>query len=310
MQVYLLESVSRVLMQEKLNELIKNDHICMIDANQQSLEEILTEASYVSMFEEMKYVVVKNAEQLFQKISKDDEGHFLAYLEQPYPLSTLILCSFEKVDSRKKIIKMIKEKYQYIVIPELKGLDLQKKIEQNLKGYKADISIVKYLMNALQNNYDLIVQEIEKLMIYYDKDNMMKYDEVIKIVNPLLNDNNFKLVDAVIQKKEELAFQLLEELYRFKVDPSSLLNLLTREIRLMLYVTLMEEEKVSTNLIKTELKLQDWQLKKIIMNKNRYREKDLKNLLCMLGDIDFKIKSGQADRYLELKIFILQLLEC
>jgi len=310
MQVYLLESVSRVLIQEKLNELIKNDYVCMIDGNQQFLEEILTEASYVSMFEEMKYVVVKNAEQLFRKINKEDEGRFLAYLEQPYPLSTLILCSYEKVDSRKKIIKMIKEKYQYIVIPELKGLDLQKQIEQNLKGYKVDASIVKYLMNVLQNNYDLIVQEIEKLMIYYDKDNMMKYDEVIKIVNPLLNDNNFKLVDAVIQKKGELAFQLLEELYRFKVDPISLLNLLTREIRLMLYVTLMEEEKVSTNLIKTELKLQDWQLNKVIMNKNRYREKDLKNLLCMLGDIDFKIKSGQADRYLELKIFILQLLEC
>ena len=62
MEVLLIESDSRVLIDEKLREVIpENAEKVTYSYPETSIEEILQEATFVAMFQEEKYVVVRNA---------------------------------------------------------------------------------------------------------------------------------------------------------------------------------------------------------------------------------------------------------
>ena len=105
------------------------------------------------------------------------------------------------------------------------------------------------------------------------------------------------------------AIHLLEEFFSLKVDALQLLNLLAREYRLMYYYKILERLRKSSREIMSELKLQDWQVQKVMRNASGYHQDDLKDYLIELSKIDYGIKSGQSDKNLALYNFLVQNLE-
>ena len=127
------------------------------------------------------------------------------------------------------------------------------------------------------------------------------------MVSKSLVDNNFKFVEAVINKDFILALKILEDLYVLKVDPINLLMLLAREYRLMVSVLILNETGTNKFNIMKELNLQDWQLDKYVYYLVNYDKKTLYNYLKRLAELDIAIKSGNLDKYMALKIFLLEI---
>lgn len=313
MNIYLIESSSRVLSEKEIDKITKQSTNKIIyNALDNTIEDILSEASYVSMFDEMKYLIVKNANFFGStKLKEDDEQKLLKYFESPYPLCTIIFTTYETVDQRKKITKSLKEKHYYINVPTLKGLELYNAVANLLieKKYIAEKDTINYIINACLNNYDLICNEIDKIDLYYGKPTKINLETVKQIVSKTLTDNNFKFLDAVIEKNLKKAFSLLEELMTLKVEPLSLMNLLAREYRNMLEIKYMMLKKYSSKEMKDMLHLQDWQLEKVRKNAMNYHEDDLKDYLIRLEKLDYQIKSGQIDKLIGLKLFLIDLYE-
>lgn len=313
MNVYLFEATSKVLLEEAINKITNNsENKITYNAETETITDILEEASYVSMFGEMKFLIVKNATFFGKtKLKEEDEEKLIKYLEKPYPLCTIIFTSYEPVDSRKKITKIIKEEFQYQNIITPKGLELYNKVASLLieKKYLAEKDSINYIINACLNNYDLICNEIDKIDLYYEKPSKIKLDDIKKIISRTIVDNNFKFVDAVIIKDLKKSFHYLEDLMTLKVEPLSLINLLAREYRNMLILKLMEQDKFLKKDIMKELNLQDWQFEKTRKNAMDYHKDDLKDYLINLEKLDYQIKSGQIDKLVGLKIFLLDLYE-
>jgi len=313
MNIYLIETSSRVLLEEQEAKLLHGSNNKIIyNALETTIEDILSEASYVSMFEDMKYLIVKNANFFGpQKLKEADEERFLKYLEQPYPLCTIIFETYETVDNRKKITKMLKEKYQYISIPMPKGLELYNKVANLLieKKYLAEKDTINYIINACLGNYDLIFNEINKIDLYYEKPTKIKLETIKNIISKTMTDNNFKFLDAVMDLDLKKAFVILEDLITLKVEPLSLINLLAREYRNMLLLKSFQKQKYSPNEIKKELHLQDWQYEKTYQKSQNYHEDDLKDYLIRLEKLDYQIKSGQIEKLVGLKLFLIDLYE-
>jgi DNA polymerase-3 subunit delta len=162
-------------------------------------------------------------------------------------------------------------------------------------------------MNACNNNYDLIFNEINKMFLYYNEPQDIKLDDVKNIVSKSLIDNNFKFVEAVIAKNFKKALIILDDLYRTKVDPIALIMLLAREYRLMLSVNILMSNGYHKSTIGKELSLQDWQIDKLMRSNSSYYNDELKEYLKELSNIDFKIKSGAMDKFMGLKTFLLQI---
>ena len=251
------------------------------------------------------------------KRGKDEKDIFknsnklLKYFDEPNELTTLVFTTNNKVDMRKKITKVLKEKYHFVNIENLKPRDIFTKVKDkfNSEGYIIDDESVNYIITNNANNYDLVYNEIEKIMLYYQKPCKVKYEDIINIVARSLDTNNFKFVDMIVSKNICEAFKLYDDIKLMKVEPLALIGLLAREYRLMLFVKLLKQEHYSNYEVCSELKLQDWQLEKYIKNSLKFKVDELKNRMVDLANLDLAIKSGKIDKWLGLAKFIVDAAE-
>ncbi len=309
--MYFVSGESYRLVDEEIKKIVKNEtNVITIDLNQSSLVDVIQEATYVSMFQEKKFLIVKNASFFSAGKGKDEDLEILfKYMENPIKLSVIIFVSYEKADARKKIYKEFSKKYKIILVNNLSANDLAIKIRdicfQN--KFKINDETISYILRVVGSNFDFIYNELNKIFLYYQEPQKIELTDVKEIVSKTLFDNNFKFIEAVVNKNVNLSLKILEDLYALKVDPIALIMLLVREYRLMLSVYLLAQKGIRKNEIGKQLGLQDWQIDKLEKANRNYYEDDLKNHLKKLATIDYKIKSGTGEKFLELKTFLLEI---
>ena len=319
--VYLISSNSFHLMEDELKKILKDNPYTSFDLNAVELDEVLEEAAYFSLFDDKKYMVVKNAD-IFgaskrknkdesseeETVSKKDEK-LLKYLEAPNSNTVLIFTLNGKADSKKKICKIIKDRYKFIQIDDLKPKEIFSRVEKSLKddGYKIDSNTGYYIVNNALNNYDLAINEVEKIKLYYGKGCTVKYDDVVNIVSKNIEDNNFKFIDTVISRDIKESFKIFDDLMIQKTEPIMLMSMLAKEIRNMLLVKKMMNTKSKKDMMNVLGLKFDFQIDKLISNSYSYREEKLEEYLVLLCDLDHKIKRGKISNKLALEMFIMKI---
>ncbi|MBO5414258.1 MAG: DNA polymerase III subunit delta [Bacilli bacterium] len=315
--IYLIASNSYRLLEDELNKILKDNVYSSFDLLGIDIEEVLEEASYVSLFDEKKYMVVKNAnifcagrkkEAEEDSVSKKDET-LLKYLEQPNENTVLIFVVNGKIDGKKKICKIIKDRYNLIQIDDLKPKEIYNNVDKIMKkeGYKLDYDTIYYIINSCLNNYDLVMNELDKIKLYYGKGCNVKYEDVVKIVSHGVEDNNFKFIDAVIGKNIKEAFKIYDDLMLQKVEPIMLMSMIAKEIRNTLLVKKMIKSYDKKEIMKKLGINFDFQIDKLINNSYSFSEKKLEEYLVYLCDMDYKIKRGKISNKLALELFILEI---
>ena len=196
-----------------------------------------------------------------------------------------------------------------ITIPTLKYYEIENRVEKYFgkEGYKIDKDTVKYIVANSLNNYDLVMNEVEKIILYYNHPSYIKKSDVENIVSKSMNTNNFLFVDAIIDGDLEKSLALLKDLKTMKVEPTILISLIARDIRIMLNIKKLLEENKREYEILNELKLMDWQLEKYLKKAFPYKIKELEEWLVKLTELDLKIKSGKLEKYDALELFILDI---
>ena len=319
--IYLISSNSFHLMEEELKKILKDNPYNSFDLNAVELDDVLEEASYFSLFDDKKYMVVKNA-QIFgaskkkskeedteeEKVSKKDEK-LLQYLNEPNDNTVLIFTINGKADTKKKICKIIKDRYKFIQLDDLKPKEIYSRVEKALKedGYKIDSNTGYYIVNNALNNYDLAINEVEKIKLYYGKGCQVKYDDVVNIVSKNIEDNNFKFIDTVISRDIKEAFKMYDDLMIQKVEPIMLMSMLAKEVRNMLLVKKMMSTKNKKDMMEVLGLKFDFQMDKLISNSYSFKENQLEGYLVLLSDLDYKIKRGKISNKLALEMFIMDI---
>ena len=259
MNTFLIVSET-IYQMDKTLESLKNGitNVITFNLNENTLDDVLTEASYFSMFDERKCIIAKNASFFAStkgtetKKNKEQIDKLLKYLENENKNTRIIFTLLGNADSKKSIYKKFEEN----------NIKLLKIV--NEKGYKIDDKSLWYIINNSLNNFDLSYNELNKIMLYYGKKSNILYEDVIKLTSKSLENNNFKLVDSIMSRNLEEALKCLDEMKVFKVEPSAIISLLGREFKLMLSSTLYEENKYSYQSILKELHLAEWQFQKVI----------------------------------------------
>ena len=294
------------------NKLIKEicnndtDNIKM-DLNNNSINEILEEAKYNSLFDSAKNIIVYNCN-LFssRKLEEDEQELLISYLSNPNPDNNLIFIEPSNIDNRKKIVKIIKEKGKLIDYSRIKYYDLQNLINDYIKsnGWSISTDIVSYLIQCCENNYDLICNELDKIIITYPDG--CSLEDAKKIISTNISDNVFKFVDEVVKKDYKKTLDLLKDLKTNKIEPTIILNMIYREFRFIyLYkISLLEKLNID-NVFKNE-GLADWQLNKISDEARKYSIDEINKAILMISDYDYKYKSGKIDRHNIIESFLLE----
>ena len=314
--IYLISSTSYRLMEEEINKIVKDKKYETYDLNIDELDNVLEEAAYMSLFDDEKIMLVKNANMFGTNKKKSEEDDsvsnkdkkLLDYLNNPNSNTKIIFTISGKANGTKKITKLIKEKYTYIEYGDLKIKDIYEKIDKLLKskGFKLDRDTIYYIINSVQNNYDLAYNEVLKIDLYYGNNKEANRHDIENIVSHSIMDNNFKFVDAIVKKDVKNAFKYYDDLMILKVEPIMILGMLAKEYRNMLLVKKLVSGGTKKELMDiTGLKF-EFQIDNVINNSFSYREDELENLIVYLCDLDHDIKIGKTTNKLALQLFILK----
>ena len=302
--VYLIYSTSYYLLEEELNKIFKNkSDIEVIDFANSNINEIINLASYTSLFNDNKNILVKNFD-----ISTKDIDLLEKYIESPNPLTTIVFTINNKVDERKKIVKLLKDNKTYINIKPLNYKDISQKLMDiaKKKGYKLYLNDANYITFASLSNYDIAYLQLEKVFLYYNKPCEIEKRVLDNLISQSIDDNNFKFVDSVIKRHIPEAVKMINDFKLLKIEPLILISMLAKEYRNILIAKDFYQKGYSSQKIKESLGLLDWQLEKLINNTYNHSINELEDKLIELTKLDYELKTSKIDKYLGLEMFILK----
>lgn len=315
MNTYLIVSDTNYFISEKLKELKNNiSNIITFNLQENTIDEVLEEASYFSMFNDEKCIIIKNANFFSSskkgdsKKSKEEADKLIKYLENENKNVKIIFIT-DSVDTKKKIYTLLNSNSNVFIYPKLSKTEMKNELNKivTTSGYKIDDKSLWHIINNSFGNLDIAINEIKKIMLYYNKKCLISYDVVVKMTSKAIEQNNFKLVDSIINRNLEEALNYLEEARILRVEPSIILAMLYREFKLMLSVFIYEENKTKHQDILNNLKLTEWQYEKVKNNLRMYKKWELKEEIINLGKLDYQYKSGLFNKDLILINYILRI---
>lgn len=309
MNVYLISIESYHLIDLEVKKIIKDNQVIKYNLNKSNIKEVIEEANYFSLTGEQKYIVVYNADFFgSDRIDEKNSEIILNYLKNPNLTTTIIFTTQKQIDSRKKIVKEIKDNYKLIYNAKMDKRALTETILKYVheNEFEIDYNSINYIINNSYNNLDIMFNELDKIFIYYNFPCTIKLKDITKILGEELDNNNFHFVNAVIEKDLKKSIKIYNSLRIYKVEPTSLIILLAREYRLMYYVSKMYQNQISLREISNNLNLADWQIDKLYNNAIHYKEKELLKNLVDLCNLDKNIKKGIWDKNTAIYNFLLE----
>ena len=316
MKTYLIASETIYHINKKQEELTKGiSNVVSFNMDEDGIDEVLQEASYFSMFDTKKCIIVKNSKLFLASKNadtlkiKEDSEKLLKYLECENNNTMIIFVVNGKVDTKKKIYNTLNEAGNVFLFKQMTKTEMKNELSRMVidKKFKIEDKSLWYIINNTLGNFDLAVNELNKIFIYYNQPTSILYEDVCNITSHSLENNNFKLIDAIISKNLELSMQLLEDAYTLKVEPSVIIALIYREFKLMLSIKVYEMNKYSYQNILSELNLAEWQYNKLITNLRNYNIRELKEEIVKLSNIDYEYKSGLINKDVILINYIIDL---
>jgi len=314
--VYLLSGTEHYFFDETINRLksslsqSEEIDIIMFDLDEVPVQHVLEEADTIPFFTEKKLIVVKNSSFLkATEKGKEKIEHDLKALETwlSHPSDTsvcLFIAPYEKLDERKRITKIMKEKAIHLEAKQLEGNDLKVWIQSAVQTENKSISglAIQNLIETIGNDLVQLKSEIQKMVIYLGKDNEITPQIIDLLLSRTLEQDAFQLLNAYLRGDTATALTVYHDLLRQKEEPIMLTALLASQIRLMSNVRYLQKKGYHAQAIAKQLKVNPYRVKLIVESRIQVGEDRLLETLHRLADADYKLKtsSGRRERILEL----------
>lgn len=306
---YILYGVNKGLIKEELDKIIKSincDDVIYYDLDNFDILDVIDDASVVSMFSTKKVIVVENSNFLCANKSCDNIFRVEEYLKH-YNSDTYIIfiVNSESIDSRKKIVKQIKD---IGAVKELNKVD-DKYLEEYVNNYLGEFDFkmedLKYFLSKVGSDLNNIKNELDKLFIYKSNDKVINNTDIDKVLISVLESEIFVLTDAIIARDVKKSLDLLEEYLKNGYDEMQIIMLLVSQFRFLFQVKRLINKNKSEFEIAKILEVNQYRIK---FSKNKlynYSEKMLLSYIKKLAKVDHDIKLGIMDKKLALELFII-----
>ena len=310
---YLLYGLEKFLIDKEIKNIINKHKVEDINISKYDLEintikEILDDATTVSLFSSNKLIIIENSFIFSRVTSKKIENVELLenYLKQDNKdVIIIFINSNEKLDSVKKIVKIIKEKGKILEFNPLKNNTST--IKNMFDDYKLENGVIELLINRVGNNLDLLYQEIEKLKIYKIDDKTISKEDVLNLTTEIIDIDIFKFIDDIINKNKKDAIKTYKELIKLNEEPIKIIALIASKFRLMYQASVLAKKGYTEDQISEILNVHKYPVHLAIVAGYKYNPRILLKYLNDLSDLDIGIKTGEKDKELALELFILNL---
>ena len=302
--VYLLYGTKDFSIDEKIKKLVSGFlDIKKYDLSVDSIKEVIEDAETYSLFGDKKAIVIENSNVFLAGQSSSDELE--KYLSNINPYSVLIfVCRFEKIDSRKKITKLIQKNGK--VFEFNSDLDLSVYVKELFNGFNIKNDDLNLFIDRVGSNPLILQNEVQKLILYKDGDVNISRDDILNVSVKSNNFDIFKLIDYILTGKKDLAIEMYHNMLLINEEPLKILVMLANQFRIIYQAKELMFKGYSERDIAGVLKIHPYRVKLAIQASRGYSSEILLNYLYELSEIDYGIKTGFLDKNLSMELFILK----
>ena len=291
--------------------------LSIIDGETATLEKINEAIGSASLFSTRRLVIIENIfsnkkeiiykqlldylkERRLDKISEDESDNIIIFWDN--------LSIGEKLPAAKneffKFLDKQKYRYPFKALTDNEAAAWTKK-EIEKRGGKISQPMAAALSSMLDGDLWRINGEIEKLVNYKagqklkladgEKGAVISEEDIKNLTHGKVDENIFALTDAIGNKNKPMAIKLLDEQIEAGLTDGYLLNMITRQFRIIMQIRQSLDKGLSPRQIAGELKLHPFVAQKGIAQARNFTMPILKNIFNKLVEIDFSIKTGGLD---------------
>jgi DNA polymerase III subunit delta len=283
-----------------------------LDGLTTTFDDIMNACETMPFMGEKKVVVVYRAS--FLKDKTDSAGakiynEVLKYLKDLPPYTVLIIYYLfnDKRDTPKKSnkVKSLDKVSKVVYFDKLKKDRYYKKVEEVFKEKGKEIGKIelRYFAEKVQNNFDIIRRESDKL-ISYAGDRAITKNDIDKLIANSSEDDIFDLVDFISQKKVEKALDLLYELLSKSDQHMLIISNIENNFKRLYEIKIFVQNGVRVNDISSKFKLPTFVCEKLINQCNKFSVKQLQRLMEICLETENKIKTTGVDKNMEMELMI------
>jgi len=320
MNIYTILGEQSILCEKKINEILTKHQIdsadmTSYDMREDSIQNALFDLQTVPFLCAKKAILVKNPDFLTGKEIKNethDLNALISFLENPITDNIMIIYApYEKLDERKKIVKLLKKKSEFIKFESYSQESLKQWAQKKLSEFSIefDSNTINLLLKLTQAKIDLLYQEIEKIELYFmDETERKLTTEIVNLlVTRQLEDNVFLLTDALTHHKVKEAYKIYQDLLTQNEEPFKLLILIGNQFRLMKQIIQLSRQGYGESDIAKMLNVHPYRIKVIRNQTFGFDVRIIEEYIYQIAQIDYKIKSGALKKELAIELLILNL---
>ena len=236
-------------------------------------------------------------------LTDEDLKQFESYLEMPSESTKLVIFAEGKLDSKRRLVKLLKREAQIVEAATPKDQDLKRYFASQAQelGLKFVGDALDQLL--LKSGYDF--GELQKnlaLLQAYNEDGQITLEDVEEAVPKTLQDNIFDLTQMILKRQIDQASNLVKDLRLQGEDEIKLIAIMLGQFRLFTQVKILSEEDQPESQIVTSLsdlsgrKINPYQVKFALRDSRRLSLPFLKQAMITLIETDYAIKSGKYDK--------------
>jgi DNA polymerase-3 subunit delta len=189
---------------------------------------------------------------------------------------------------------MTKESYPDFIMKQLET-----------ENYTMNKSAIVRLCERTNYEFNLLMQELNKLKVYKIEDKVINEQDVLSLVPRNLEDNIFELTNAMILNDHAKTIEIYEDLMQQNEDPLRILNFIANKMRELFHAKLLLQKGFTKNDIATHFGYSSGRTYYLMKNASTQSLQQLEKHMKKLSQLDYEIKSGLKNKNLGLELYLL-----
>ena len=258
------------------------------------------------------FVDITTAKKRF--LTDDELKSFEEYLDNPSTTTKLLIFAEGKLDSKRRLVKLLKR--------DAKVFDAVEAKEQELRQYFQKWSQKQGLQFVGQSFENLLIKsgfqfsEIQKNLLFlqsYKADSVIVEEDIVNAIPKTLQDNIFDLTQFILTKKMDQARDLVRDLTLQGEDEIKLIAVMLGQFRTFTQVKILSESGQTESQIGSSLgsflgrNPNPYQIKFALRDSRGLSLSFLKQVISYLIETDYQIKTGLYEKSFLFEKALLQI---
>ena len=299
----LIKKALKKILKERLGE-PDDFNVVTFDLNEDDEQEIIDEFSSFPLGYDRKAVVVDNASFL-NGGNKARSEKFANALVDDDAIDVIFISREKGLDKKNPVFLKVEATGQALEFNDISKeewpLYVKKYFTSN--NVKIDNDAVNELVVRCDNDLNRFINEANKLCLYKDHITLI---DIIEMVAKPLEDDVFALSNALLKRDNALALDIFRDLkLQGSRSTDTLIPLLANQFRLINQALFLKKKGLTIQEMALELNKKEYPIKKALESARGLPRGTIARALDDLYFLDYRIKSGQIDRFYGIELFLI-----